>query len=59
MKRRCATGAAPACTAMRSSKAAHRFWPATGYRLRVAAVMRDYGLREREQAPPDSLAALL
>ena len=33
--------------------------PAAGYRLRVAAVMRDYGLREREQAPPDSLAALL
>lgn len=24
------------------------------YRLRVAAVLRDYGLREREQAPMDS-----
>lgn len=24
------------------------------YRLRVAGVMRDYGLREREQAPADS-----
>ena len=29
------------------------------YRLRVAAVLRDYGLRERDQAPADSLAALL
>jgi heme-degrading monooxygenase HmoA len=25
------------------------------YRLRVATVLRDYGLREREQAPGDSL----
>jgi heme-degrading monooxygenase HmoA len=25
-----------------------------GYRLRIAAVMRDYGLLEREQAPQDS-----
>jgi heme-degrading monooxygenase HmoA len=24
------------------------------YRLRVAAVLRDYGLQERDQAPPDS-----
>ena len=28
------------------------------YRLRVAEVMRDYGLKERAEAPPDSLAAL-
>lgn len=27
------------------------------YRLRVASVMRDYGMHEREQAPPDSRAA--
>lgn len=27
------------------------------YRLRVAAVLRDYGLQERAQAPEDSLAA--
>ncbi len=27
-----------------------------GYRLRVAAVLRDYGLDERAQAPADSLA---
>ena len=27
------------------------------YRLRVAQVLRDYGLNEREQAPPDSRAA--
>lgn len=26
------------------------------YRLRVAGVIRDYGLAEREQAPPDSRA---
>lgn len=30
-----------------------------GYRLRVAAVIRDYGLDDRAQAPADSLAALL
>lgn len=30
-----------------------------GYRLRVAAVMRDYGLLDREQAPADSLAVLI
>ena len=30
-----------------------------GYRLRVAAVVRDYGLLDREQTPIDSLAALL
>lgn len=28
----------------------------SGYRLRVAAVLRDYGLEEREEAPPDSRA---
>ncbi len=27
------------------------------YRLRVAAVVRDYGMQEREQAPADSRAA--
>jgi heme-degrading monooxygenase HmoA len=26
------------------------------YRLRIASVVRDYGLHEREQAPPDSRA---
>ena len=29
-----------------------------GYRLRVAEVLRDYGLHERAQAPDDSRAAL-
>jgi heme-degrading monooxygenase HmoA len=29
-----------------------------GYRIRVAQVLRDYGLHEREQAPADSRAAL-
>jgi heme-degrading monooxygenase HmoA len=42
--------------------AAHRVAQAKGrakvfanYRLRVAEVMRDYGMQEREQAPRDSL----
>lgn len=30
-----------------------------GYRLRVASVLRDYGLLERGQAPADSLGALI
>ena len=30
-----------------------------GYRLRVATVVRDYGLREREEAPSDSRSALI
>jgi heme-degrading monooxygenase HmoA len=29
------------------------------YRLRVAAVLRDYGLDQRDQVPADSLAALI
>jgi heme-degrading monooxygenase HmoA len=29
-----------------------------GYRIRVAQVLRDYGLHEREQAPADSRAEL-
>jgi heme-degrading monooxygenase HmoA len=28
-----------------------------GYRLRIAVIARDYGLKEREQAPADSRAA--
>ncbi len=48
------------CTGMhRDAQQQGRAQILAGYRLRVAAVMRDYGLREREQAPPDSLAALL
>jgi heme-degrading monooxygenase HmoA len=42
---------------------AHRAAQAVGradvfenYRLRIAGVIRDYGLRDREQAPPDSRA---
>jgi heme-degrading monooxygenase HmoA len=30
-----------------------------GYRLRVATVVRDYGLLERDQAPSDSRSALI
>lgn len=29
-----------------------------GYRIRVAAVLRDYGLDQRGEVPPDSLQAL-
>jgi heme-degrading monooxygenase HmoA len=28
-----------------------------GYRLRIASVLRDYGMDQREQAPKDSVAA--
>lgn len=31
----------------------------SGFRLRVAAVVRDYGLADREQTPADSQAALI
>jgi heme-degrading monooxygenase HmoA len=41
----------------RGSQAAGRAGIFAGYRLRVAAVLRDYGMTERrEQAPEDSLA---
>jgi len=30
-----------------------------GYRLRVASVLRDYGMLDREHTPADSLAALI
>lgn len=38
----------------REAQAAGRHHLFADYRLRVAAVMRDYGLNEREQAPADS-----
>jgi heme-degrading monooxygenase HmoA len=38
----------------RSAQGAGREWIFHNYRLRVAGVMRDYGLNEREQAPTDS-----
>lgn len=43
--------------AHRQAQAAGRAGIFTGYRLRVAEVLRDYGLDEREQAPADSRAA--
>ena len=53
----------PAVTAWRN-RPAHRQVQARGrggvfsdYRLRIAEVRRDYGLRERDQAPHDSRAA--
>lgn len=41
----------------RRAQAAGRGGVFADYRLRVAAVCRDYGLHEREQAPADSRAA--
>ena len=40
----------------RETQAAGRAGIFAGYRLRVAAVLRDYGMTEREQAPGDSRA---
>ena len=40
----------------RSAQKAGRERVFQGYRLRVAAVVRDYGLEERDEAPPDSIA---
>ena len=41
----------------RATQAAGRAGVFRDYRLRVAAVMRDYGLRERAEAPADSRQA--
>ena len=41
----------------RATQGAGRAGVFSDYRLRVAAVIRDYGLNEREQAPADSRAA--
>ena len=41
----------------RRTQAAGRAGVFRNYRLRVAAVLRDYGLEEREQAPADSRIA--
>jgi heme-degrading monooxygenase HmoA len=41
----------------RATQAAGRGGVFRDYRLRVAAVLRDYGLDKREQAPDDSLLA--
>jgi len=43
--------------AHREAQAAGRGGVFRDYRLRVAHVMRDYGLRQREEAPPDSRAS--
>ncbi|MEH6434703.1 antibiotic biosynthesis monooxygenase family protein [Massilia sp. DD77] len=43
--------------AHRAAQAAGRGGMFRDYRLRVAAVMRDYGLHERDEAPQDSQAA--
>ncbi len=41
----------------RSAQAAGRGGIFADYRLRIASVVRDYGMSEREQAPTDSIAA--
>jgi heme-degrading monooxygenase HmoA len=43
--------------AHRAAQAAGRGGVFAGYRLRVAHVLRDYGMHEREQAPEDSRRA--
>jgi heme-degrading monooxygenase HmoA len=43
--------------AHRSAQSRGRAGVFRDYRLRVAEVVRDYGLREREEAPPDSRAS--
>ena len=43
-------------TKHRAAQTAGRGGVFADYRLRVAAVLRDYGLNERAEAPPDSLA---
>ncbi len=39
-------------TEHRATQAAGRAWIFDDYRLRVATVLRDYGLYERDEAPP-------
>ncbi len=41
----------------RAAQTAGRGGVFAGYRLRVAGVLRDYGMTERDQAPADSRAA--
>ena len=41
----------------RNAQAAGRAGIFSGYRLRIAHVIRDYGLHDRQQAPDDSRAA--
>ena len=43
-------------TAHRAAQAKGRAEVFANYRLRVASVIRDYGMQEREQAPRDSFA---
>jgi len=43
--------------AHRSAQARGRGGLFSDYRLRIATVIRDYGMKERDQAPADSLAA--
>ena len=41
----------------RAAQSAGRGGVFAGYRLRIASVIRDYGLEERDEAPPDSRLA--
>ncbi|WP_114952553.1 antibiotic biosynthesis monooxygenase family protein [Sphingosinicella terrae] len=42
------------CPAHRAAQAAGRAGLFAGYRLRIAAIVRDYGLEDRSEAPADS-----
>jgi hypothetical protein len=54
-RRRSGTGAASARTGARRRWGREGMF--AGYRLRVAGVIRDYGLHDRAEAPEDSLLA--
>ena len=54
-RRRCGNGAMSRSTAASRRRGAQSIF--ADYRLRVAQVLRDYGMNEREQAPEDSRAA--
>ena len=43
----------------RQAQQAGRSAMLAGYRLRVASVLRDYGLQERDEAPADSRSTLI
>ena len=43
----------------RQAQQAGRSAVLAGYRLRVASVLRDYGLQERDEAPADSRSTLI
>jgi len=55
MKKRCAAGVTSRATARRRRAGARACSP--DYRLRIASVVRDYGMNRRAEAPLDSRSA--